>query len=59
MQVYKYEWFFVRATSKILEYDRLLGVDFGGGGKALAFDQINDVADDNGQGHSRTNYHNL
>ena len=51
--------FFVRATSKILEYDRLLGVDFGGGGEALAFDQINDVADDNGQGHSRTNYHNL
>ena len=51
--------FFVRATSKILEYDRLLGVDFGGGGEALAFDQISDVPDDNGQGHSRTNYHNL
>ena len=50
---------FVVRLLKRLENNGPLGIDFGGGGEALAFDQINDVANDNGQSHSRTNYHNL
>ena len=59
MQVYKCMDAFVVRLLKRLENNGPLGIDFGGGGEALAFDQINDVANDNGQSHSRTNYHNL